>query len=354
MKLEKLEAIRGFAALYIVANHVFGDDFIKSVAHPLLRLPFRFGQEIVMIFFLLSGFVIYISTVRSTKINYPRYLLKRFVRIYPILIATFILSIIAAIISGYHFSIDDVRTFIGNLFMMQDLEGRSGSAVYPFLGNWPLWTLSYECGFYIMFYPIYIFFVKEKTIKLSSTYVVLLISMVGWLLYFFFPNHIFLVIAYFSLWWTGVACAQVYLEYKTFTFKTLKPALFSLLVMAVITSFPFIWRLIYGGYLYPMEYPVVTCRHYFMAMIFILLGLAWWNIKLKGFDVFVIGFKRLAPISYGLYISHDIFIKSDLPVVINPYVTMFIKLVLAFVAAWLLEIKMQPVFNRLLLGKQTR
>lgn len=351
MKLEKLEAIRGFAALYIVANHLVGYTILNETLPAIVRLPFRFGQEAVIMFFLLSGFVIYLSESRNTSINFPRYFLKRFVRIYPILIVTFLLSIIAAVVSRHHFVQNDIRVLLGNLFMLQDLDTKPGFIILPFLDNFPLWTLSYECGFYLMFYPIYIFFVKEATIKLSSTYVVLGISMCGWLLYMAFPSHVFLVVSYFSLWWTGVACAQIYLAYKTFTLKALTPVLWSLAVMTAITAIPFINRLIYGGYLHQVEYPVITFRHYFMSIVFILIGLAWWRIKLKGFNALLGWFEIFAPISYGIYISHFIFIVVDMPG-INPYAALVIRLVLAFVTAYLLEIKMQPVFNNLFLKKK--
>src|SRR6187402_1469203 len=148
MKFKKLEAIRGFAALYVVANHIVGWTFLKEVLPPLVRLPFRMGQEAVILFFLLSGFVIYLSESRSTNIDFPKYFLKRFVRIYPILIVAFLLSIIAAFINQHHFVRADARDLVGNIFMMQDLTTKPGYFVLPFLDNSPLWTLSYECGFY--------------------------------------------------------------------------------------------------------------------------------------------------------------------------------------------------------------
>ncbi|MEO8886234.1 MAG: acyltransferase [Mucilaginibacter sp.] len=352
MKFKKLEALRGFAALYIVVNHVFTFDIVKNSAPAIVRLPFRFGQEAVTMFFLLSGFVIYLSVSRSTTIDFPKYFLKRFVRIYPILIITFIISIVVAFINQHHFVMEDGRTFIGNLFMLQDLDGRPGYFTLPFLENWPLWSLSYEWSFYLLFYPIYVFFIKENTIKISSTYVVLGISMCGWLLYMVFPNHLFLVVAYFSLWWAGVACAQVYLKYKTFTFETLKPVFWSLGVMTIITSVPFIWRLLYGGYLHPIEYPIITFRNYFMSIILILAGLTWWQTKLKGFDALLGWFEKIAPISYGLYVSHYVLLSLNMPAFINPYLAILIRLALAFLTAYLLEIKMQPVFNNLLLKRQ--
>ena len=55
-KLDKLEALRGAAALYVVFHHTIPYDsrlFNLPVGHLM-----RFGQEAVILFFLLSGFVI--------------------------------------------------------------------------------------------------------------------------------------------------------------------------------------------------------------------------------------------------------------------------------------------------------
>ena len=66
-KLTKLEAIRGFASVYVVLHHVFGKGLI--IAGKDFSFLFRFGQESVILFFLLSGFVIqYYSAFRKTKV----------------------------------------------------------------------------------------------------------------------------------------------------------------------------------------------------------------------------------------------------------------------------------------------
>ena len=63
-RLWKLEGVRGFAALYVLIHHL---------SHPLIgqsglkALPFRFGQEAVIVFFLISGFVIEYSAGRTPQ-----------------------------------------------------------------------------------------------------------------------------------------------------------------------------------------------------------------------------------------------------------------------------------------------
>ena len=68
-RLGKLEAIRGLAAVYVAVGHAIG-------AHTWWL---KFGQEAVMVFFLLSGFVIEHTFARSPSASFTSFLLKRWV-----------------------------------------------------------------------------------------------------------------------------------------------------------------------------------------------------------------------------------------------------------------------------------
>jgi peptidoglycan/LPS O-acetylase OafA/YrhL len=80
-KLEKLEMMRGFAALYVMAGHLFTHRTANGIS--LYSVPFYFGQEAVMLFFLISGFVILLSTEKQQP-DFATYLSRRWKRIYPI------------------------------------------------------------------------------------------------------------------------------------------------------------------------------------------------------------------------------------------------------------------------------
>ena len=66
MKLQRLEAVRGVAALYVV------------IAHSITPTPFilSFGQEAVIVFFLLSGFVIEYSSAKTLDRGFKYYFQK--------------------------------------------------------------------------------------------------------------------------------------------------------------------------------------------------------------------------------------------------------------------------------------
>jgi peptidoglycan/LPS O-acetylase OafA/YrhL len=79
-KLDKLEAVRGFAALYVVLHHMFDSGiYFFGINFSFL---FRFGQEAVILFFILSGFVISYSFEKSINKSFSLFFTKRFMRIY--------------------------------------------------------------------------------------------------------------------------------------------------------------------------------------------------------------------------------------------------------------------------------
>lgn len=99
MRITTLDSLRGLAALTVLFSHcyeVYPEDLRFNV--PLLDLsawaqpwawlrytPLRLlteGRPAVMFFFVLSGFVLALPFIRGTQPAYPRYLIKRFCRLY--------------------------------------------------------------------------------------------------------------------------------------------------------------------------------------------------------------------------------------------------------------------------------
>ena len=81
-KILEFEFLRGFAAFYVFFHHtVFQFNIIEK--NSILGKLFSFGQEAVMLFFLLSGYVIALSLMKR-KYSFYEYLKHRFLRIYPI------------------------------------------------------------------------------------------------------------------------------------------------------------------------------------------------------------------------------------------------------------------------------
>lgn len=339
--IKKLDCIRGFAAFYVLIYHIVSlTDFVPEI---IKNLFFSFGQEAVILFFLLSGFVIYISVYSKTDLTFHYYFIRRFRRIYFLLIIALFLSIFLAILNQKFIKVFSWSELIGNLLMLQDFSAKPGIIVRPFLGNYPLWSLSYEWWFYLLFFPCY----KSILFRLNNRiYVVLITSFISYLIYIIYPNAIALYLAYFIIWWCGVEAADIYLKKQRFTFRSMKPILICLFLMSIISFIPVMSvDRIQLGY-----YPFLNFRHFASAFIAVLVGLIWYINRLRYFDSILRVFNKIAPISYGVYILHyPILAQLNL----HKYGLYFhisleytLKLLLIFSLAYLVEIKLQPIVNR--------
>ncbi len=156
MRFRKLEMLRGFAAAYVFAGHLALSKLPQGYGS--FRLLLSFGQEAVMVFFLLSGFVVFYSTHNHKDKSFRGYFARRWKRIYPIFILSFLVAFLCAYASTGSMPHISGRDLAGNLLMFQDFSyAKPGVFVSPFLGNSPLWSLSYEWWFYMLFFPIFRF-----------------------------------------------------------------------------------------------------------------------------------------------------------------------------------------------------
>ena len=140
MRIEQLTFTRFIAAVFIVIFH-YGKNsavFNNSYFDFLLKQ----ANVCVSYFFILSGFVMIVAYQNKSKIDTFEYLKNRFARIYPIYFLGIILVLITFILSG---TVNFLDLFL-NLFMIQ--AWIPGKAITL---NFPGWSLSVECFFYIVF-----------------------------------------------------------------------------------------------------------------------------------------------------------------------------------------------------------
>jgi len=238
-RIIKIEALRGFAALYVFAGHLVLLRILEKDSTG--ALIFRFGQEVVMLFFVVSGFAVYFSTWQHDDRSFRPYFLRRFKRIYPI----FLLAILISIVLTPELVIGGPGLFqsVGNIFMLQDFgTGKPGVWVSPLGGNTPLWSLSYEWWFYMMFFPIYRF-VPVK----CQLHIVALMSLVGFLTYSAAPNQASLFLFYFLIWWSGVEIARIYIDHKEFSFHSLRYVILYIVLLTVCATLPVVRSLAVGN-----------------------------------------------------------------------------------------------------------
>ncbi|MCZ4223000.1 acyltransferase family protein [Pedobacter rhodius] len=351
MKIIKLEAIRGFVALYVVIHHFILFTQIYSLTPAFIKFFFRFGREAVLIFFLLSGFVICVSHQKNNTDSFPIYFRKRFLRIYPILLFTFFISILIFYLNGYQFSFVDFKSWIQNVFQLQRINDEPGWKIEPFLGNLPLWSLGYEWWFYMLFFPLIYLLNRFKIKARNNIYVVLLFSIISWILFIIHPSHVFLVLNFFLLWWAGFYCAQIFIEHRDFKLEDLFPVLISLFIMVLIIGLPIAKDFFIENRSIAQinkNFPITNYLYnYIEALILIITGFVWWKFNLFKFDLVLGWFKIFAPISYALFVIHFPVIQLKLPCIENIYLILILKSAIILLLSCFLEMIFQPWINKL-------
>lgn len=169
----------------------------------------------VLVFFILSGFVIsYSSQQKGKSSTFASYMVDRFARIYITLIPALIITFFSALIFQYFLDelpyAINLKHFFSCLLMQQEnplllkiqysLPNQSN---YQFIGifaeNVPLWSLSIEWWHYVFFGII--FYLNLHKLKLSH-YILLLISACFVIGYAIFPGRASSGLSF--VWFSGV------------------------------------------------------------------------------------------------------------------------------------------------------
>jgi peptidoglycan/LPS O-acetylase OafA/YrhL len=165
----------------------------------------------------------------------------------------------------------------------------------PFLGNTPLWSLSYEWWFYMLFY----FFTKQFSNK--AFWWVYIISSIATASYIWYPCFLNRQLMYLIIPWVGVVMANLYIEKKLIGFKNLQ---IPLIFMCINTAILGINVLYMHGSISLGISPFLEFRHFSFAMLAIFFFIIWNRFQLIGFSKLFHFFIPVASISYGIYISH--------------------------------------------------
>jgi peptidoglycan/LPS O-acetylase OafA/YrhL len=96
-RYHELDAMRGIAAVVVMFHHFYIMFYRQGLAHSwisTLIYPLVAGHESVMLFFMLSGFVLSLPLLNGKAQSYPIYLLRRTLRIYGPYLAALALAIV--------------------------------------------------------------------------------------------------------------------------------------------------------------------------------------------------------------------------------------------------------------------
>lgn len=174
-----LDLVRAAAAWAVMWGHVRSNFFVdfqhiehRNLALQALYFVTGFGHQAVMVFFVLSGFLISLSVTHSYisgRWSWREYAINRLSRLYVVLIPGLLLGLLwdklgialfpatglySRPLEAFGGTIAQsqigIGTFIGNLFFLQTI-------LCPTFGsNGPLWSLANEFWYYVLF-PVALF-----------------------------------------------------------------------------------------------------------------------------------------------------------------------------------------------------
>jgi peptidoglycan/LPS O-acetylase OafA/YrhL len=245
LSLSALDALRGLAALYVMLSHVrwflwaSQKEYVDSgqggigafIAASSALLAY--SHHAVLLFFLISGFCIHhrqaklmmegaSSTSGKKLFDVPSFAWRRARRLYPMLLVALILTGLMDYLgnainpafyagqTGYP-GIDylprpdfSAAVLIGNLLM------QGGLVVPAFGNNMPLWSLAWECWFYVL-YPV----VLWLSVRARSLGMLAVVSAVSAFSLAYgqstpIPGWVRVVLTYWIVWVLGAAIAEAY------------------------------------------------------------------------------------------------------------------------------------------------
>jgi peptidoglycan/LPS O-acetylase OafA/YrhL len=227
MKITYLEFLRGMSCLFIVGWHL---AFLAPTGHPT-HLTAYWGTDALIMFFMLSGLVINLSESKKPK---PRraFVKNRFVRIYPQFVIGLLLGLIALYITGT--ALPSFKDLLGNFFIVSTMKDYMGYIVPSIQSNLPVWSLSFEVAFYVLFS-----FTIGRNQKKALFYW-FLISLIAIPLFFLrverdVLTHVVAVFAFSSVWLVGY---YIY-EYRNYFYVEKYTVLFGLGILPLISRMQF-------------------------------------------------------------------------------------------------------------------
>ena len=292
-RFQEIDALRGIAALMVIFFHF-------TMGRTEAKLGFKIGMTGVELFFIISGFVIFMSL---NKVKTSRdFIINRISRLYPTywtcVTFTFIL------ISIYKLSINDdipICQYLGNMTMFQyylrikDLDG-------------PYWTMIIEMVFYIGILSLY-HFKMLRYLNLIGITLSLMTVIFTFCLSNTIVNKILMLIPFLNytpLFYAGTIFYEIYYE-KSNTMKNYFLIIMCLICQIILSEFTGRSNALSNH----IDYSIMLTLYFFLFTLFV-------NGKLK----FIVSKTTLflGNISFALYLIHQyISIGIIIPTLINEF-----------------------------------
>ncbi|MBS0449942.1 MAG: acyltransferase [Proteobacteria bacterium] len=161
--IASLHGLRGIAALLVVLFH-----WRDLVGDPGRGNIFSGGYAGVDLFFLISGFVMVVTTSRAQRASVAPFLVRRLFRVLPL--ATF------ATILAYNILPDGSFRLLWRSLFFLPTDPQAAGPSYGFPLNAPQWSLGYELVFYAIFAAALYLAPKYRTLVASAIIVTLVVG----------------------------------------------------------------------------------------------------------------------------------------------------------------------------------
>ena len=235
-KLGGLEIARAIAALAVMAGHMRGMYFVdyndleyKSVIAQIFYFLTGFGHQSVIVFFVLSGFLVGGSVIEKFEKgtwSWKKYLTQRLARLWIVLIPSLLFTLFFDILGlnnnyslyqGTYYNIMhsgpiegtyflSLNSFLGNLFFLHGW-------ITPIFGsNGPMWSLFNEFWYYLIF-PLFC-----GTVFRKNNFQFISNSLILFAIFAFIPNSI---IEGFFYWIIGALVAKT-MKSQTYSFNLIQ------------------------------------------------------------------------------------------------------------------------------------
>ena len=225
-----LDYLRGLSALLVCMGHlrnVFFVDYndvlvVDSFVVKFFYFITSLGHQAVMIFFVLSGFLVGGSIIKNLdNFNFKKYLTNRITRLWVVLIPCLFLTLLIdelllsnypELLQGMYRNVinsgpsenysQTLMTLMGNIFFLQTIFVKTYGTLEP------VWSLANEFWYYILFPLILIIlnFNNKYNFIFRSFYIILLL-----IILYLLPTDI---TKYFLIWCFGVFAFYIYDQKK--------------------------------------------------------------------------------------------------------------------------------------------
>lgn len=195
IRIRELDGLRGIAAICVVLYHYTSRFSVKFDTTIITsNFNFKYGYLGVELFFIISGFVIFMSI---EHINSPlEFIYKRFVRLYPTFWICMIFTYFFTVFFGHEMLKVSLKEFVLNFTMLPDLfSAKAVDGVY--------WTLKVEMTFYLLILLLLVTRIEKKNMYLGFGFLFLgIVSVVffRFTLYYYYGLLFLIGINFYQIW----------------------------------------------------------------------------------------------------------------------------------------------------------